>query len=55
MNNKIMYSDFGTIFKYFEIYSFRAGDEISVQYLSALYGNYKRRRKIREEWYFDCK
>ena len=30
------------------------GDEISVQYLSALYGNFKRRHKIRQEWYFDC-
>jgi hypothetical protein len=26
-----------------------------VQYLSALHGNYRRRRKIREEWYFDCR
>ena len=32
----------------------RLGEEISVQYLSALYGNFKRRKKIREEWYFDC-
>ena len=30
------------------------GDEISVQYLSALYGNFKRRKKIKDEWYFDC-
>ena len=30
------------------------GEEITVQYLSALHGNFKRRRKIREEWYFDC-
>ena len=30
------------------------GMEISVQYLSALYGNSKRRKKIRDEWYFDC-
>lgn len=30
------------------------GEEISVQYLSALYGNFKRRKKIREQWYFDC-
>ena len=26
------------------------GEEISVQYLSALYGNFKRRKKIREQW-----
>ena len=32
----------------------RLGEEISVQYLSALYGNFKRRKKIRDEWYFDC-
>ena len=31
-----------------------AGEEISVQYLSALVGNLKRRKKIRSEWYFDC-
>merc|ERR1719464_1973491 len=30
------------------------GMEISVQYLSALYGNFKRRKKIKDEWYFDC-
>lgn len=30
------------------------GQEISVQYLSALYGNFKRRKMIREQWYFDC-
>ena len=30
------------------------GEEISVQYLSALLGNRKRRTKIRSEWYFDC-
>ena len=30
------------------------GEEISVQYLSALYGNFKRRQKIKDEWYFDC-
>ena len=30
------------------------GEEISVQYLSALVGNFKRRRKILTEWYFDC-
>jgi len=32
----------------------RKGEEISVQYLSALCGNFKRRQKIRDEWYFDC-
>ncbi len=32
----------------------RKGEEISVQYLSALYGNFKRRRKIRADWHFDC-
>ena len=32
----------------------RKGEEISVQYLSALSGNFKRRKKIRDEWYFDC-
>ncbi|CAB4061520.1 RNF144 [Lepeophtheirus salmonis] len=32
----------------------KKGEEISVQYLSALYGNFIRRRKIREDWYFDC-
>ena len=32
----------------------KKGDELTVQYLSALWGNLKRRRKIKEEWYFDC-
>ena len=32
----------------------KKGEEISVQYLSALSGNFKRRQKIRDEWYFDC-
>ena len=32
----------------------KAGEEITVQYLSALRGTHKRRRKIRDEWYFDC-
>jgi len=30
------------------------GEEISVQYLSALDGNFKRRKKIMEQWYFSC-
>ena len=32
----------------------KAGQELTVQYLSALWGNLKRRRQIKEEWYFDC-
>ena len=32
----------------------KAGDELTVQYLSALWGTLKRRKKIKEEWYFDC-
>ena len=32
----------------------KAGEELTVQYLSALWGNFKRRKKIREEWFFDC-
>jgi len=32
----------------------KAGEELTVQYLSALNGNHRRRQKIREEWYFDC-
>ncbi len=30
------------------------GEEISVQYLSALVGNLRRRRKIYREWHFEC-
>ncbi|TRY62157.1 hypothetical protein TCAL_03700 [Tigriopus californicus] len=30
------------------------GEELSVQYLSALSGTFKRRKKIRSEWHFDC-
>ena len=32
----------------------RAGEEVTVQYLSALKGTHRRRQKIREEWFFDC-
>ena len=32
----------------------KAGEELTVQYLSALNGTHRRRAKIREEWYFDC-
>lgn len=34
--------------------SIKAGTELTVQYLSALWGTFKRRKKIKEEWYFDC-
>ena len=39
------------------VYARRAimeGEELSVQYLSALYGTSKRRKRIKSEWYFDC-
>jgi len=32
----------------------KAGEEITVQYLSALKGTHRRRKKICDEWYFDC-
>ena len=32
----------------------QAGEELTVQYLSALNGTHRRRKKICEEWYFDC-
>ena len=39
------------------VYSRRSiseGEEITVQYLSALDGTVRRRKKMRTEWHFEC-
>ena len=32
-----------------------AGEEITIQYVTSILGTHKRRKKLRSEWYFDCK
>ena len=32
----------------------KKGEEITIQYVSFMYGNQKRKKNIRNTWYFDC-